>query len=75
MELEGYLTPEQAADYTRGKLPHKPEGFTPDNIRRAARKGFIPGAQRFGKRSWLLPIAGIDVWLKDEVTHRTGPKG
>lgn len=68
------MTVEQAAEYTKGKLTHRPEGFSADTIRRAARLELIPGVERFGKRSWLIPVNGLEAWMNTEDAHKSGPK-
>lgn len=70
-----FMTVEQAAEYTKGKLTDRPQGFSADTIRRAARLGQIPGAVKFGKRSWLIPTGDIDAWMVSDNAHKYGPKG
>ena len=67
------MTVEEAAIYSQGKLPQRPQGWSEPSIRRAARLRLIPDAIQFGK-AWMIPPDGLLVWMRDEINHRTGRK-
>ena len=58
------LTAEEAAALAK---------VTPVTMRRAARKGQVPGATKKG-RDWLFRRSGVLAWGASPEYHKTGPK-